>query len=263
MFRSARLRTVLIALGGVALLAAVIFAVPALQPARWGGSGEEQGRGPILPLAERARDALRSGDTTEALRLATEALDANPDDQLARRIATEVREQRSSGAGSSAGASGATSSPEATRKPTPVAPDSAFEKKLRDFGALLPESHPGFSLGTTVISDGEASVSGTPVDDTGQVSAIQWAIHERSSASAAQSFIAKTSRVLYAFDVGSLSVDGATAYAGTDGTRYASIVYTRGRYVFEVVVSGTDGNPGGYRDEALAAAQAFGDAPPK
>ena len=36
----------------------------------------------------------------------------------------------------------------------------------------------------------------------------------------------------------SVSIDGAPGYFGTDGTRYATCVYVRGRYAFEVLVTG-------------------------
>ena len=40
-----------------------------------------------------------------------------------------------------------------------------------------------------------------------------------------------------------MSIDGAPGYFGTDGTRYATYVYVRGRYAFEVLVTGNGRNP--------------------
>ena len=56
-----------------------------------------------------------------------------------------------------------------------------------------------------------------------------------------------------------MSIDGAPGYFGTDGTRYATCVYVRGRYAFEVLVTGNGKDPKELRTLAQEAAKAFQD----
>jgi uncharacterized protein (DUF2252 family) len=84
------------------------------------------------------------------------------------------------------------------------------------------------------IVDTDAQVSGEP--STRGVRVI-WAVHDRGSAATAAKFISAVSKKSYPKNAQTVSIDGATAYLGTDGGRYATAAYVRGRYVFEVIVS--------------------------
>ncbi len=84
-------------------------------------------------------------------------------------------------------------------------------------------------------------------------------MHYRASKADAQAFVEQTSKSLYPKNGKTVSIDGASAYFGTDGTRFATIVYVRGRYVFEVVLTTLDGKPSALNNEAGNAAKAFPD----
>jgi hypothetical protein len=53
-----------------------------------------------------------------------------------------------------------------------------------------------------------------------------------------------------------VNVRGTTGYFGTDGMRFASVAFRRGRYVFEVIVT-SSGPPAGVKALAEQAAAAF------
>ena len=115
-------------------------------------------------------------------------------------------------------------------------------------------------FGAPVALEGEASISASSSKRTGPTRVL-WAIHDVGEERSAKKFINDTSRRLYGSDSRDVQIDGADAYFGTDGMRFATVVYSRGRYVFEVLVSGTDDAPVQYRDVAVNAAKAFGDEP--
>ena len=74
----------------------------------------------------------------------------------------------------------------------------------------------------------------------------------------AQAFVRKTTNVLYDKNPATVSVHGVSAHYGTDGGQIATVTYTRGRYVFEVLLTTQMGPATGTQ-----AAAAFGDAPVK
>lgn len=241
---------------GVAVIAAVILGVAALQPGPRADDPDSSSESGAF-LARRATEVLESGDETGALSFAERALAVDPGNKAAVSVADEVERRRSSGSEGTepppgGDASGGGAGPQS---------DEAFLSDIGNLAALLPETFADYALGSAVELDGEVSLSATPDNAGARVQRIVWAVHDAGTRDGAAAFVSKTSEVLYSKDVSSAVIDGATAYVGTDGTRYASAVYTRGRYVFEVLVSGTDGAPAGYRDVAVAAAKAFADTP--
>lgn len=238
------------ALAGVAVLAAVVFGASALWP---NSASNEPSAGPGEYLASKASAALESGDTTAAIGFAERALAVDASNAEAKQVLTAARKQDPV----------AEEPPTSSEQPDPVepAPDDAFLEPLAEPRALLPSSFDGYAMGAPVVTADQVTVQGTATQEDATVTSIIWTIHDAGGARGATSFISKTSKVLYAKDAVMHQVDGASVYVGTDGTHYASAVYTRGRYVFEVLVSGIDGAPAGYRTRAIAASRAFGDSP--
>ena len=129
-------------------------------------------------------------------------------------------------------------------KPAPAEPkaeDPAFSKPTDDLAGLLPRFVDGYALGQKSALGDDATVSGTANGSDLIGSRAQWSVHYRKTDRAAKSFVDKVSKSLYPKNAKTLQIDGSTAYFGTDGTRFATVVYVRGRYVFEVVLTSLDG----------------------
>lgn len=255
---STRNRRVAVLAGSVAGLAVLIFAFAALQ-ARTPVEPRAQAQSRLL--SAQASEALRSGDETLAAALAERALKLDTGNSEAAGVTEQVAERRSTRA--AGGGSGAGDEPP-RQDSEPGKPsedgDALFAGSIEDLSLLLPDAFDDYAFGVPVALEGEASISASAPRKSGPTR-ILWAIHDAGEERAAQEFKNDTSRQLYGSDARDVQIDGADAYFGTDGMRFATVVYSRGRYVFEVLVSGTDDAPADYRDVAVDAAQAFGDDP--
>lgn len=261
---SGRRTELLVGAGMVLALVAVIFIFSAL-----GSPGDISGPSdaatPQLEAQQLALDAgqaLSSGDTTLAATLAQKALSLDPGNQSAAAVLEQAQSRSDDGSsdaddGGDSGTEGSTQEP-GDPAAEPEVDDSAFEADIDDLGALLPATFPEFSLGDVSVVDLDAQVSGTAVKLSNPARQITWAVHGFANPSAAKAFIDDTSKQFYGSGGESVKIDGASGYFGTDGTRYATAVYVRGKYVFEVLVSG-DVDPAGHKTVAVAAAKAFSD----
>lgn len=257
--RTMNVRRVLSLIAGVLVLAAVILGLSALLPSGQKSDSGDSDEQAAAFLSAKAADALRSGDETAALAFAARALVVDAGNAEARRITDQVNRRRASKKADPVKPPG--SSPDASATPPPAnGVDPAFLTVIPNIQELLPKTFSGFSLGGVVALEGGASVSGMPVSSSG-VTRVLWAIHDGKTVEGASAFIENTSKESYGSDASSVVIDGASAYFGTDGTRYATVVYSRGRYVFEALVSGDDGAPAGYRATVVSAAKAFADRP--
>lgn len=249
----------------VAVLAAVIIGVAALGPSDSEQSPniglEEAPSADSAQLVQQGEVALAAGETTVAVALANQALKADPANQAARALLTKATAVSRSGSGSGSSGGGSSSGSGSGGATSGANPDEGFTKKVPDMGKLLPSALKDYFLGEAVVTPAEAQVSATPVKASQPARQITWTVRVAEDKSDAQRFIAKVSKQLYAQDGASVSVDGAPGYFGTDGTRYATYVYVRGRYVFEVLVAGNDRDPKGLRTLAQEAAKAFADTP--
>lgn len=207
-----------------------------------------------------AAEALRSGDETLALELATKALTAQPGNAAAQSVADEVRKRRAAGTRPS-DARGDQSGGEGAPGGSSGDDGDVFLGAISDLSTLLPTSFPDYGLGTPASLGDSASLSGSATGRGTAPTRVVWSINDAGSAKSADEFVTKTSRNLYGSDSADVTIDGVAGYFGTDGTRFATVVYTRGRYVFEVVASGDAAKPVEYRQVLLAAASAFKDSP--
>jgi hypothetical protein len=243
----------------VVALAIVITLAVALSPGRSPepqGPQQEQISDASLLIGE-AESALASGDATRAVTLAKQALDAEPASAQAQDIITRAQRTQQN---ASAAKPASEPAPDPAKKPA-TDEDSSFAGEVKDMAGLLPARFTGFALGDVAVTESEAQVSATPEDMGAAAAQVVWVVHETKDSKAAERFLVSTSKELYAQDARTVDVDGAKAYFGTDGTRYATATYVRGRYVFEVLIASTEVDPAKNRAVAVKAAQAFADAP--
>jgi hypothetical protein len=218
-------------------------------------------------LTDQGVAALSANDTATAETLLRRAVALNPQNKRAVVALTQIRQSTntasnggsSGNTGSNAGSgSNGSSTGGSGSDPSKPAP-GPFDKQV-DISKLLPAGAAGYTMYPQQVSGTEAQISGDPA--TKGVRVI-WAVHDRGSAASAAKFISTVSKRVYAKDSRTASIDGATAYLGTDGARYATAVYVRGRYVFEVIVSLA--SPSATIKQALPLAQeaaaAFPDSP--
>jgi len=93
-------------------------------------------------------------------------------------------------------------------------------------------------------------------------SRIVMVVNDMGSVKAADDFIVNTSKKVYSKDGQAVTVDGAEGYFGTDGAALASVSFTRGRFVFEVLVTTSGQAPKNLKDIAMNAAAAYPDTQP-
>lgn len=259
--------------GTVVLLAGVILGVSAISGTKSDAPGTMQlSSAQESELAyQKGLAALRAGETTAAVVSLERSVQLNPGNQDAREALARARRPVASAANGGPSeqpdssdngsepepSDGPQSEPEPAPEPEPE--DSAFNKAVDDLTQLLPLESEGFVLGNVVGSDSDAAVSGVPANPDLIASRSLWTVHDRRTSAGAAEFVKSVSKSLYGKDASSTTIDGASAYFGTDGTRFATVVYVRGRYVFEVVLTSLAGSPKALRSEAEDASRAFPD----
>lgn len=142
----------------------------------------------------------------------------------------------------------------ATKAPDPNAPDpflGAIELKK-----LLPKAMEGYSLGYAQVVEPDALIPGEPTAADAAATGIVWYVHDLGSPQAAKAYADRVTRSAYTKNAATVNVRGVTGYFGTDGTRLATVVFSRGRYGFEVILT-TPGSPSDVRPLAEIAAAAF------
>ena len=203
--------------------------------------------------------AQKSGDLTRTVELARSALQANPSNADAQRLLDAATKE--SVAGSSAKPPTGSTIETGTTKPS-AATDPLFLKIHKPLAVLLPTAIDGFDMGVPIESKGDVTKSGRPKNSKTPVYSIIVAAHDRKTYSSAKSFITKTSKVAFPKDSAAVTVDGVDGYFGTDGMKFATLSFARGRYAFEVLVTASTGyDPRETKSAALAAAKAFPDSP--
>lgn len=225
--------------GGVVLLAAVLLASSALSKPKSSRSPQAAAIARQIDsevLTDQGLSALSSNETATAQSLLQRAVALNPGNARATAALVSIRQSTASnsGGGNSGGGSNGGSSNAGGSDSTPSTPrSSAFDKKL-DIAKLLPVAVAGYTMYPREVLGADAQVSADPQTKGARVI---WAVHDRGTASAAAKFISAVSKRAYPKNAQTVSIDGATAYIGTDGVRYATAAYVRGRYAFEVIVS--------------------------
>lgn len=243
--REPRVRRALALGGGAFALAGVVFAGAALSVPRQSEAPRKVVTS-LSPVAEsqrligEAEKALASDETTKAKDLLRQALALDPSSEKAGELLDEVDDDT--------GSSEQTTSANSTSAPTdgagpgggsPAVDDSAFEVKV-DVKSLLPSAIPGYAMGTVVAESADAVVTAEPQPASEafrKLVRVLLTVRDRGSSSSADKFVTDVSKRLYAQGAAEVSVSGTPAYFGTDGKRLATVVFVRGRYVFEVLAT--------------------------
>jgi len=246
----------------VAVAAVLIIAIGAVGPALF---GQHRNTGPASTsvaardrseqLLAQANVARAAGDTQTALALARSAVEADPSNAAASELVTQLSSGGATSSQTTTTPGG--SSPSTSTAATPSAsPDAGYVQPVADISSLIPTGLAGWSLDPAVADRADVSVSASPVGAGADDGRLIWAVHDRQTVAGAALFITKTSKVLYGKHAATVAVHGVSAYYGTDGGRLATVTYTRGRYVFELIFPTSLG-----RERGIRAAAAFRDTP--
>lgn len=209
-----------------------------LSPAQRSGADYQQG------LA-----SLESSDTTKAVALFQRALTVDPTNSSAKNQLDAIAAQK---------AKDSQTSTVATKTVVPVDP---FSQPVKHLSSLLPGTGSGlasgYTLGPTQTQGSDSTRAGNPKDPASPVTRALWTVHDRESSSNAVKWQNDISKSLYSRNADKVTVNGVTGYFGTDGARFATVSFVRGRYVFEVVLTSSTGAPADLKAATTQAAEAF------
>ena len=251
--------------GIVVLSAAIIFGAWAFAQRT---TGDDTGRDVALELPsaddlyEQARLAAEEGDTDTALTLLKQVLAEDPDHERAAALLRRLGEEATADAepadpdappdGGDAAPSppdggDAAPSPPDDGNATPAPPDDGdapapgppappYLDPVSDLGLFLPEVIEGWQRGGLVVNDMTAVAPFSPNRER-EVTRAVFAVNDRETEAAAKRFVEEVSKRAYPSDGASVKVGVVDAYFGTDGTRLATVAFSRGRYAFEVILT--------------------------
>ncbi len=272
-------RSVVLGLASVALLALVILVSSALSEPKPASSpmsvsatssvpGEDaQDASASARYEEAAERALASGDTTEAVRLLELAVTANPENESASRLLTELRVTTVGGgqvaSAATPGPSGGAPAQEPGGKTDGVTPGGApdsYDKPVEDVTSLLPSNVWGYTRASLERGETESILALRPASGgsaAGRVALAVLTAYDRGSPDAARSFVDGIKKA-FPEDGASVTIGGFPGKFGTDGARLASATFSRGRFAFEVVLTAEMGvDPVVLKGAAVEAASAF------
>lgn len=161
-----------------------------------------------------------------------------------------------------------TASTSATAGTSPVSPTSpandatlpadAYTKAIADLASLLPKSVAGYTVGLVETSTANAIVPLQPAagGPLGKATIVVLTVFDKKSEAGALAYVDKFPKA-YSKDLGTITIGTLSGRFGTDGTHLAAIVFSRGRYAFEIVATAVRGAPRDLRPVVLQAAQAF------
>jgi hypothetical protein len=152
----------------------------------------------------------------------------------------------------------APSSPTSPGGGTPLASD-AYNQPISDLASLLPKTVTGYTVGLVETSTANAIVPLRPAsgDPLGKVTIVVLTVFDKKTVAGALSYVDKFPTA-YSKDLGTVTLGTLSGRFGTDGTHLAAIVFSRGRYAFEIVGTVTRGAPRDVKQLVIQAAQAFG-----
>lgn len=199
--------------------------------------------------------ALASGDTTQAVKDYNRAIVIDPANATAKAKLAAAQAGSSSASTKDSG-----SSSSKTPAVTLVKADWT-QLPLNSLKVLLPTKYASYTVGSPVEVGSDAVVSATAADAGKGAQHVEWSVHDRKTSSDAMAFVDTADKKLYPKNAAQVTVSGTSAYFGTDGTQFATIVYRRGRYVFQVVLNAPGASPATLQTQAEQAAAAFPTAP--
>lgn len=219
--------------GSVVLLALVILGVSAIsKPAQ---------RDPLVTaeitalemaegLADDATVALSNEDTATAVKLATQALAADPSNQAAQRVIDTV--------------DGAADEPADETDPpatdVAVAP-GIYAAVVKDTTRLLPVKVRDWTRGQELVEGADALVTFEPKGgsaDSDKTVRVLITSHDRGSEANAKAFLTKVTKKAFASSGATVKVGVVPGgYTGVDASKQWVVAFARGRYAFEVILT--------------------------
>lgn len=134
-----------------------------------------------------------------------------------------------------------------------------WDVSVDDIATLLPAKVDGLSAGSVTKDEFNAVLPFDPVAGgpyAGTMRRVLMSVRYAESAEVAATYRDQVSEVVYSKNPADVTVHGVAGYFGTDGRSLATVSFTRGRFVFEVVVTAA-GNPAALKDATLRIASAF------
>lgn len=181
-------------------------------------------------IASQAQDALSREETATAHRLALRALELDATNTTARSVADESDAQERTDTDA-----------EVPAEPAGVRDDTAYLKPSPNLTALLPGTIASWVREPPTMVGPDAVITYDPSGGSEAARTVTHAllsVHDRGSTAAAEKFPVEVHGKLYALDVSSSRVGVIDSVRfGTDGSGVAAVVFTRGRFVFEVQVA--------------------------
>lgn len=228
---------ILWALGGIILLAALIFGASALSHPKGQQSRELT---PVVradKLASEAQVAISQGETETARSLAQQALKLDPTNSVAKRVLDRVR---------ASSAEPFTPAPSAPSTAPPIAPvvPTIYDSPIKKLDTVLPDAVDGWSAGNVVVNATDAQVTfqpGTKSSDFNTLKLATFYVHDRTTAEKATKFVDSVDRKVYPVDGAVAALGAVSGYTGGDGKGLYVFAFARGRFAFEVVVSAKPG----------------------
>ena len=266
-FRSKRFKNILFSGALVMLAAGVILVVSSLPMLKHAPSTD-----PIQVTApaddySRALSAAASGDTTTAVTLLKAAVAADPKNtaastKLAELSGAAAAPQPSSGTpstGTTPPSSGSGGSPTG---PSAAAPDnSAYLKPIKNLSTLLPTIVGGYKVSPAENQGATSVTTAEPLSGRaafGKLTMVEYTVLDRTTASEASKYIGDVSKKVYGKNADThVAITAFTGYYGTNGGRGATVVFVRGRYVFELLATSATSDANAQKVLIISAASAF------
>lgn len=174
--------------------------------------------------------ALSQEQTGTAIGLFQKALRYDPSNAKAKQALQDAQNSQNSATGSS------TTNASTTTTVAPV-PADVWTKSLNK-KSLLPTAFPEFVMGVAGSgASNEAEVSASASKASAPTQSLGWTVLDFKTNAKAQGFVKNTSKELYPKNAQTVTVNGVTGYFGTDTGKQATVVFVRGRYVFEVLLT--------------------------
>lgn len=248
----------------VLVLAGVIFGVSALSdPAESQDTRVELSPGEqSMQLYEQALAALDAGDDDAAQELLQKAITMDPTNSDARNELTSIVESKLPGdSGDDPDPSAGEGDSGGDTPDSPADPNEGFLDAVDDLATLLPATAAGYDLGLNTVVGTDANVAGDPTDDGPKdvVTRALFSVHDFETVEKAQGFVTNVTKSAFPQNGADVTIDGVAGYFGTDGVRFATVAYSRGRFAFEVIITTDSVAPGALLDVAVDAATAFPD----
>jgi hypothetical protein len=235
------LRRALWVIGGIVVLALVIFGVAAIsspkqpeQPVQIELSPQQQ----AAALASQAEAAASREDTAQARQLAEQAIKLDAANTVANNVIKKLDEA----------AKPKTVAKKPTTQATPATPanpaNDPYVIGVKDVGTLLPGDIATWERGMVSVQGGEGLVTYEPSNASAAYPVavrVTFGAHDFDTAAKANTYATETLKRTYAKEGAAVNVGLASGYTGTDGSRLAVVSFSRGRYAFDALVYGKPG----------------------